>query len=114
MTRLLAAAALFLAFAAPALAQTDDHSDRVAARLVAEQQSAKPGSNFTIALEQVIRPGWHTYWLNAGDVGQPTAVDWVLPTGWKSLLSLATLTSTLPRCYLASIPIVNVGHSVTT
>ncbi len=91
MTRLLAAAALFLAFAAPALAQTDDHSDRVAARLVAEQQSAKPGSNFTIALEQVIRPGWHTYWLNAGDVGQPTAVDWVLPTGWKaSALQWAT------------------------
>ena len=84
MSRLLAAAALLLAFATPALAQVEDHSDRVAARLVAEQASAKPGGTVTIALEQVIRPHWHTYWVNAGDVGQATSLEWALPAGWKA------------------------------
>jgi thiol:disulfide interchange protein DsbD len=84
MKRLLAAAALLLAFCVPVLAQDDDHSDRVAARLVAEQSSAKPGGTVTIALEQVIRPGWHTYWINPGDVGQATTMDWSLPAGWKA------------------------------
>ena len=84
MNRLIAAAAFFMAFAAPVMAQTEDHSDRVAARLVAEQASAKPGGTVTVALEQVIRPGWHTYWINPGDVGQATSMDWALPAGWKA------------------------------
>ena len=88
--RSFAALAVFLlAFCAPVMAQTEDHgaedhSDRVVARLVAEQASAKPGGGITVALEQVIRPGWHTYWINPGDVGQATAMDWALPTGWKA------------------------------
>ncbi|HJW41060.1 MAG TPA: protein-disulfide reductase DsbD domain-containing protein, partial [Rhizomicrobium sp.] len=32
----------------------------------------------------IIRPGWHTYWQFAGDVGQPTTLDWSLPHGWKA------------------------------
>ena len=79
-----ALAVCLLAFCAPALAQTEDHSDRVVARLVSEQASAKPGGSVTVALEQVIRPGWHTYWINPGDVGQATAMDWALPAGWKA------------------------------
>ena len=73
-----------MGFVAPVMAQTEDHSDRVVARLVAEQASAKPGGSITVALEQVIRPGWHTYWINPGDVGQATAMDWALPAGWKA------------------------------
>ncbi|HWC63191.1 MAG TPA: protein-disulfide reductase DsbD domain-containing protein, partial [Rhizomicrobium sp.] len=84
MNRIFGIAALLLAFAAPALAQDEDRSDRVAARLIAEQASAKPGGHVTIALEQVIRPKWHTYWVNAGDVGQATSIDWTLPAGWKA------------------------------
>jgi thiol:disulfide interchange protein DsbD len=83
MNRFLAAASLLLVFAAPALAQ-EDHSDRVVARLIAEQASAKPGGTLTIALEQVIRPKWHTYWVNPGDVGQATSMDWKLPPDWKA------------------------------
>ncbi|HWY63401.1 MAG TPA: thioredoxin family protein [Rhizomicrobium sp.] len=84
MTRFLAAVALVLAFCAPALAQAEDHSPRVQARLVAEQAAAKPGSTITIALEQVIRPQWHTYWVNPGDVGQATSIEWALPAGWSA------------------------------
>jgi thiol:disulfide interchange protein/DsbC/DsbD-like thiol-disulfide interchange protein len=83
MNHLFAAAAFFLAFSTPVFAQAEDHSDRVVARLVAEQSSAKPGGSITVALEQVIRPKWHTYWINPGDVGQATEMDWALPARWK-------------------------------
>ena len=54
------------------------------ARLIAESDTVAPGGTVTIAFEQVIRPGWHTYWLNPGDVGQPTTLTWSLPAGWKA------------------------------
>ena len=81
--KLLPAALLFLAFAAPAWAQ-EDATPHVQARLIAEQASAKPGGTLTVALEQNIRAGWHTYWSNPGDVGQATSIDWALPAGWKA------------------------------
>jgi thiol:disulfide interchange protein DsbD len=81
--KLLPAIVLLLALAAPALAQ-EDATPHVQARLVAEQASAKPGSTLTIALEQNIRAAWHTYWINPGDVGQATSIEWALPAGWKA------------------------------
>ena len=56
----------------------------VAARLIAEQTAAPPGGTITIALEEKIRPGWHTYWVNPGDAGAPTTIDWALPAGWQA------------------------------
>jgi thiol:disulfide interchange protein DsbD len=29
-----------------------------------------------------LEPGWHIYWINPGDAGQPPNVQWVLPAGW--------------------------------
>jgi thiol:disulfide interchange protein len=28
-----------------------------------------------------LQPGWHVYWQNAGDAGEPPAIDWTLPKG---------------------------------
>jgi thiol:disulfide interchange protein DsbD len=82
MKRLFLALALLLA-AAPALAQEPDRSQRVAVRLVAEGPVA-PGGEVWVALEEIIRPGWHTYWINPGDAGNPTTIDWALPEGWSA------------------------------
>ena len=81
--RWLFALLLLLGLASPALAQVDD-LPKVHARLLAEHDAVAPGGTLTVAFEQVIRPGWHTYWLDAGDVGQATTLDWSLPPGWKS------------------------------
>ncbi len=43
--------------------------------------SASPGGTVEVALRQVIAPGWHTYWRNSGDAGQPTEIAWRLPPG---------------------------------
>jgi thiol:disulfide interchange protein DsbD len=56
----------------------------VAASLVAETSSIAPGSKITLALRQVIEPGWHTYWINPGDSGLPTTIDWSLPPGFAA------------------------------
>ena len=54
------------------------------AELVAQAQGVAPGQTIYVALHQTIQPGWHTYWRNAGDSGQPTSIKWTLPTGWKA------------------------------
>ena len=28
--------------------------------------------------------GWHTYWRNPGDAGEPTTIHWRLPPGWRA------------------------------
>ncbi|GAA0529127.1 thiol:disulfide interchange protein DsbD [Rhizomicrobium palustre] len=57
---------------------------KVHVRLIADRDGVKPGSTFTVAVEQNIETGWHTYWLNPGEAGQPTEVKWSLPAGWKA------------------------------
>jgi thiol:disulfide interchange protein/DsbC/DsbD-like thiol-disulfide interchange protein len=82
MKRLLLALALLFA-ALPAVAQEVDRAPKVTARLLAEGPVA-PGGEVWVALEEVIRPGWHTYWINPGDAGNPTTIDWTLPAGWSA------------------------------
>ena len=85
MKRFLAAAALCSWLLRARWRRLKTHSDRVrppAGGRAGQRQS--PGGTLTIALEQVIRAGWHTYWINPGDVGQATSIDWALPAGWKA------------------------------
>lgn len=57
---------------------------RVSAELIAERAAITPGQKFIVALRQRIQPGWHTYWINPGDSGEPTAIEWKLPEGFKA------------------------------
>ena len=72
-----------LALAAPtsALAQG---APKVAARLVSEDSAVAPGGKVTVALEEKITDGWHTYWINPGDAGAPSEIHWTLPPGWSA------------------------------
>ena len=56
-------------------------SERVRASLVSETATVSPGSSFWVALRLDIAEGWHTYWRNPGDSGEPTRIDWRLPDG---------------------------------
>jgi thiol:disulfide interchange protein/DsbC/DsbD-like thiol-disulfide interchange protein len=80
MKRLLLSLVLLLA-AVPAFAQD---GPKVHARLVAEDKAVAPGGTVTVALEEKIAEGWHTYWKNPGDAGAPTEIQWTLPPGWKA------------------------------
>jgi thiol:disulfide interchange protein DsbD len=59
-------------------------TDNVEAELTAERSVVAPGQTVRVALTQRIRPGWHTYWVNPGDSGLPTEIQWTLPEDWRA------------------------------
>ncbi len=69
--------------AAPARAQLGG-PDHVKLALVAETAGVQPGATLHLALRQVIESGWHTYWRNPGDSGEPTRLTLNLPAGWSA------------------------------
>ncbi len=91
----LAAAAL----AAPAGAQTVN-TGHIEAELAPLYATAEPGSTIYVALRQTLAPGWHTYWKNAGDAGQPPEIAWKLPDGWKAGEAVWPLPKRLPQAPL--------------
>lgn len=78
-SRLVALALLALAAVPPvgAAAAAKEHAK---AELIAENTSFGPGVNW-VALRLTPDPGWHVYWINPGDSGQTTTVEWSLPPG---------------------------------
>ena len=70
---------LFLSL--PAAAQEPLH---VNLRLHVNADAAVPGQSLKVAVEQTIAPGWHTYWTNPGDSGEPMRVKWELPAGYEA------------------------------
>lgn len=56
----------------------------VEAELVSEVSAVVPGQTFQIALKLVHDEHWHTYWINDGDSGLPTKINWELPEGFTA------------------------------
>lgn len=83
MSRFFLALLALLAFAVPAAAQLDQ-APKVHVRLISDRDAVRPGGTFTVAIEQDMRPGWHTYWFNPGEAGAATEVKWTLPQGWNA------------------------------
>ena len=80
---ILAALALMLLPLAPAGAQPVN-SGHVTLELVPGAASSTPGQPIWVALHQQIARGWHTYWRNPGDAGEPPKLGWTLPAGWSA------------------------------
>ena len=78
---LLAAALLGgVILAEPALAA----APKVTVALIGEHAAIEPGAPLWVGLRQQIAPGWHTYWRNPGDSGEPPTIAWNLPAGWTA------------------------------
>jgi len=52
--------------------------------LVADVTSVQPGRPFWVGLHFRLESGWHIYWINPGDSGEPPRVKWDLPTGFAA------------------------------
>jgi len=63
------------------MARRDRH---VEARLLSDRTHVQPGTTWWIALELKHDPTWHTYWINGGDAGVPTHIEWELPEGLQA------------------------------
>jgi DsbC/DsbD-like thiol-disulfide interchange protein len=54
----------------------------VTARLVTDTSTVQAGRLFRVGVLFQIKPGWHIYWKNAGDMGLPTSIKFRLPEGF--------------------------------
>jgi thiol:disulfide interchange protein DsbD len=70
-----------------------------------ENQWIAPGHKFDVGLRFQLEKGWHIYWVNPGDSGEPPRVEWRLPAG----LTAGAIEWPTPR-RLASSSIVDYGY----
>ena len=75
-------ALLSLAVVIPARAASDyADAPHVRVRLMVLPQALSRGVTARAGLYFKLEPGWHVYWLNAGDAGEPPHLQWTLPEG---------------------------------
>jgi len=66
--------------AAQAVSSSAD-APHVHVQLVVSESGFKPGAAADAGLYFKIDQGWHIYWKNAGDAGEPPRIKWTLPDG---------------------------------
>lgn len=52
--------------------------------MISEVKSIRPGQPFHVGIYLAMDKNWHTYWLNPGDSGLATQINWNLPQGFKA------------------------------
>ena len=81
-------------------------TEHLTARLLAERPVVAAGESLDLALVFELETGWHTYWRNPGDSGEPPRVQWALPDG----VSVGAMR--WPRPSLIRVgPLANYGYS---
>ena len=83
-TGLLPLAALVLLSASPRASAQSFSNTHAKIRLLSEDGAFKPGQTTWIGLYFDMEPGWHIYWINPGDAGEPPKVQWTLPKGFRT------------------------------
>jgi thiol:disulfide interchange protein DsbD len=80
--RLIFALIFLLAAGLPALAVSNSaDGPHVHVQLVVPASAINRGASADAGLYFKIDPGWHVYWKNAGDAGEPPHMKWTLPEG---------------------------------
>ena len=71
-----------LAAGAPAIAASNSADvAHLHVQFVVPNASLNPGENSEAGLYFKLEPGWHVYWQNPGDSGEPPHIQWTLPAG---------------------------------
>jgi thiol:disulfide interchange protein/DsbC/DsbD-like thiol-disulfide interchange protein len=75
----LAILAMLLSMTTSALGSEVARRPNLQVQLVADSASVAPGGRFQAGLHFRLEDGWHIYWQNAGDSGEPPSITWKLP-----------------------------------
>ncbi len=51
------------------------------ATFIVGQSAIQPGAHTNLGIQFVTENGWHIYWQNPGDSGEPPRIQWQLPAG---------------------------------
>jgi thiol:disulfide interchange protein DsbD len=82
VSRWIFVALLLIAAGLPARAASSSaDADHVHVQLVVPERILMAGVPTDAALYFKLEPGWHIYWKNPGDAGEPPQIQWTLPTG---------------------------------
>ncbi len=76
---------MLVGFSYPVQADTSNNSEPdkyVSVNAFTDKTAVVGGETISLGIEQTIYPKWHTYWLNPGDSGLASNVDWDLPEGY--------------------------------
>jgi DsbC/DsbD-like thiol-disulfide interchange protein len=101
MNRLTAGCAYLLVLMTGCVRSAPPQPAHSRASLVIEQSAATPGSKVNVGIQFVTENGWHIYWQNPGDSGEPPRIQWQLPAGvtageleWPTPMRLTTTAGT--------------------
>src|SRR5580704_13155747 len=86
--------------------QVKANTPHLTVTLLAEPKTLRPGEELWLGLRFQPEPGWHIYWQNAGDSGEPPRVEWRLPAG----ITAGSIEWPTPE-RLGKSPIVDYGYS---
>jgi len=53
-------------------------------RLVAQESTLEAGREAWVGVLFDLDQGWHIYWVNPGDAGEPPTIQWTLPPGFQA------------------------------
>lgn len=59
--------------------------DLLDAKLYAEDETIEPGKPFYLLIHLKVAPDWRSPWINPGDLGTPSQLQWLLPKGFEIL-----------------------------
>jgi thiol:disulfide interchange protein len=80
--RLIFALVAMFGAALPAAAASDSaDAAHLHVQLIFPSADLYPGGTNKAGLYFKLEPGWHVYWKNAGDSGEPPKIQWTLPAG---------------------------------
>ena len=74
---------IVLASSVAGFSQTNAQHARV--ELLARQNAVAAGSDLQFGVHFILEKGWHIYWINPGDSGQPPSFKWHLPAGFTAV-----------------------------
>ncbi len=74
--------------------------------LIAEKEWVTAGGAVDLGLRFQLEKGWHVYWINPGDSGEPPRVEWQLPSG----LTAGAIEWPTPQRFQTSSSIVDYGY----
>jgi DsbC/DsbD-like thiol-disulfide interchange protein len=84
MLRRAAAFAFIAICAARAIPAQSPAPPRVDVTLLSDAPAVRAGQTVWVGLQFQLQPGWHIYWTNPGDSGEPPKIQWNLPQGFRA------------------------------
>jgi thiol:disulfide interchange protein DsbD len=85
ISRLILSFFLLLSASLPARAASSTYSDQhLSVEWINDEFAVYAPDEILAGLHFKLEPGWHIYWKNPGDAGEPPRIDWELPKGVKA------------------------------